>query len=290
MYKISTDIDSELISRYEDYFCEIEIFNWSIEQMVDNPEDVVLCGYFDTEIEARKAYGDLREVFEELSANYEVEEVFEEDFQNAYKQYLSAFSYKDLHWVPIWLKEEYTENKEGDKVFYFDAQMAFGTGDHPTTRLCMMRILDYAEKNGLEGKSLADAGCGSGILAMTAMLYGVGKLRAFDIDEAAIKVCLENASFNNLDVDGIFKTANIEEGLGGDKYDLVVANIQSDILMIHSKYLLEAVGENGVLILSGILKEENEKVREFFLKESKRAIKSVDFREMGDWSDIIIEF
>ena len=173
MIKISTPISYELPDALEDYLCGLELSNWSIDKE-NNSNPPELVGYFEKKEDAEKSYAQICEVFEALPKNFKIEEILDSDWQNEYKKYLTSWSCKNLHWVPVWDKPNY-KVPEGDKVFYFDAGLAFGTGDHPTTRLCAIRMLDYIESaGGVSNKRLIDAGCGSGILASSAKLLGFG--------------------------------------------------------------------------------------------------------------------
>ena len=170
---------------------------------------------------------------------------------------------------------------------YFDAGLAFGTGDHPTTRLCAMSMMDYLKerKGDVANVSLIDAGCGSGILALSAKLLGFGDIYGFDRDEEAVRVSIENAAFNAIALDGVkFEHAGIESALSERKADIVLANIISDVLCIYADNLINSVNSGGRLVLSGILAEENPKVREFFLKRGGDKIASCESAVMGDWS------
>lgn len=177
---------------------------------------------------------------------------------------------------------------ESDKALYFDAGMAFGTGDHPTTRLCAMALIDALADNP-EDKSVIDAGCGSGILAISAYLLGARKVFGFDRDPEAVKVSIENAEFNAIPKGAIeFVHSGIEMALAGRKADILLANIISDVLCIYADNLIEAVNPGGKLILSGILAAENDEVKECFAGRCKRA-KSIESAVMGEWSSLVIE-
>ena len=170
--------------------------------------------------------------------------------------------------------------------------MAFGTGDHPTTRLCAMSMLDYVDACGrdVSGKSLIDAGCGSGILALTAKMYGFGDVYGFDRDEEAVRVSYENAKLNNIPMQGLrFEHAGIERALSGKRADIVLANIISDVLCIYADNLIEAVNPGGRLVLSGILASENKTVMDYFLSRLGHRETSCVPMEMGEWSRIEIQ-
>ena len=244
-------------------------------------------GSFETPDDAAAEYGELRKAFPALPESYDTEAVNDADWQNEYKKYLKPWDCRGLHWVPVWMKGEYRV-PESDKALYFDAGMAFGTGDHPTTRLCAMALIDALADNP-EDKSVIDAGCGSGILAISAYLLGARKVFGFDRDPEAVKVSIENAEFNAIPKGAIeFVHSGIEMALAGRKADILLANIISDVLCIYADNLIEAVNPGGKLILSGILAAENDEVKECFAGRCKRA-KSIESAVMGEWSSLVIE-
>ncbi len=288
MVKLSATIIDALVQPLEDAFCELTRSNWGIEKINDRmpPE---LFGYFDSLDEAKQAYAELLERFSNLPADFKIEDINDCDWQNEYKKFLKPWTYQDLHWVPVWQRDEYSVPAD-DKVLYFDAGLAFGTGDHPTTRLCAMSMLDYAKKSDVSDKFIVDAGCGSGILALTAKLYGYGKIYGFDRDEEAVRVSIENAKFNSIPLENVsFEHAGIEKALAGKKADIILANIISDVLCIYADVLIDSVKAGGRLVLSGILAVENEKVREYFISRGGDRFASCESMVMGEWSRLVID-
>ncbi|MBO7521366.1 MAG: 50S ribosomal protein L11 methyltransferase [Opitutales bacterium] len=288
MVKIYANIDYNLPDALEDYFCGLETSNWSIDKMNDaTPPQIV--GYFENLGEAAAAYKEVRKNFKTLPEEFSSEEIFDRDWQNEYKKYLTSWQCRSLHWVPLWERESYALPR-GHKAFYFDAGLAFGTGDHPTTRLCAIRMLDFLEKAKDASKiSLIDAGCGSGILAVSAKLLGVGKVYGFDKDPEAVRVSVENAKTNGVLCGIEFAEAGIDDGLKGRACDILLANIQADILQIYARELIAGVKSGGILVLSGILASENEEVKRKFLEAGAGKIKTADSAFMGEWSDILFE-
>ena len=288
MVKLSATITDALVQPLEDAFCELTRSNWGIEKINDRlpPE---LFGYFDSDDDAKQAYAELKERFANLPADFSIEQINDCDWQNEYKKFLKPWSYQDLHWVPVWQRDEY-QVPENNKAIYFDAGLAFGTGDHPTTRLCAMSMLDYAKTCNPAEKYIIDAGCGSGILALTAKLYGYGKIYGFDRDEEAVRVSIENAGFNSIPLDNVsFEHAGIEKALAGKQADIILANIISDVLCIYADVLIGAVKDGGWLVLSGILAVENDKVKDYFMSRSNGRFESCEGLAMGEWSRLEIK-
>jgi ribosomal protein L11 methyltransferase len=162
--------------------------------------------------------------------------------------------------------------------------MAFGTGNHETTRLCIERLVEFEGEIGEhESIRVLDAGCGSGILALSAARLGIRDVTGFDNDPEAIRVSIENAELNGLSGSVRFMVAGLPGGLGGGCADVVLANIQSDVLVRYSTELLAVVAPGGMLAMSGILAAEIETVRAAFATAAPGW--AFDSRSLGEWSD-----
>lgn len=289
-FELRTVISDELAHTIEDYFLENELINWGI--LRKEPQDPFeLFGIFPDADTAQKALAELRIVFPELPERFTEKIIENTDWQNAYKAFLKPWSDRLLHWIPLWERETYTTPEDAACV-YLDSGMAFGTGAHETTRLCARRLLDYYEthRDSLDKRRLIDAGCGSGILAMSAAALGFKTVSGFDIDPEAIAVCKQNADENPHITLPQFSTSDLESGLRGQQADLVLANIQTDVLIPFRAHLVQSVVAPGALVLSGILTREVESVRtEYtaaFAKLRPETTIDVDSRQDGEWSDL----
>ncbi|WP_414664017.1 50S ribosomal protein L11 methyltransferase [Horticoccus sp. 23ND18S-11] len=208
------------------------------------------------------------------------------DWRDSYKIHFHAWRFGRLHWVPVWERETFVL-PPGDAVLWLDPGLAFGTGNHETTRLCVERLVTLAEEHGTQGRVI-DAGCGSGILALSAALLGFRDISGFDNDAEAVRISEENAALNGLAGRVRFHTADVVSGLAGRdaSADILMANIQADVLMRFARELVAAVAPGGTLVLSGILAHENGQVREAFEKVARAW--SVNARVMGEWSDVVL--
>jgi len=173
----------------------------------------------------------------------------EENWELAWRQFFKPRRVGD-HMVvrPSW---ESFEPRTGDVEIVLDPGQAFGTGDHPTTRLC----LELMETTGLDGSKLADIGCGSGILAIAACKLGASQVIAVDIESVAIEVARENASLN-----GVRFETYVAEGLsalpqGRRCFDVIVSNIISAILIRLAPDAADALVLGGTWIVSGIIEQ-----------------------------------
>lgn len=206
------------------------------------------------------------------------------DWRDSYKAHFKAWQFGRLHWVPVWERETFAL-PPGDTVLWLDPGLAFGTGNHETTRLCVERLVALATEHGTSGRVL-DAGCGSGILALSAALLGFRDVAGFDNDPEAVRVSEENAALNGLQGRVKFYLGDLITGLVGRTADIVLANIQADVLMRFAKELVATVAPGGTLILSGILAPENTTVRAAF--EELTPQWTINARIMGEWSDIVL--
>ncbi|MDN5695210.1 MAG: 50S ribosomal protein L11 methyltransferase, partial [Staphylococcus equorum] len=172
------------------------------------------------------------ESLDNSSFNYEEQMLQEQDWENEWKNYFHPFrASKQFTIVPSW--ETYQKEDDSELCIELDPGMAFGTGDHPTTSMCLKAIETYVEPS----DSVIDVGTGSGILSIAAHLLGVKRIKALDVDEMAVKVAKENFMKNNCDkaIEAVPGNLLTEET---EKFDVVVANILAHIIeeMIEDAY------------------------------------------------------
>lgn len=213
-------------------------------------------------------------------------ELADADWRDSYKAHFHPWQFDRLHWVPVWKRDTFVL-PPGDAVLWLDPGLAFGTGNHETTRLCVERLVTLTEERGTKGR-VVDAGCGSGILALSAALLGFSDVSGFDNDPEAVRVSEENAALNDMTGRVRFFVADLTGGLAGldSTVDVLLANIQADVLMRFASELVAAVAPGGSLVLSGILADENSRVREAFEAHAPRW--SVNARVMSEWSDVVL--
>lgn len=245
-----------------------------------------LTGYFDSREQAQAGWRDFAALLdpEWLATEPEVRELPDADWKDSYKAHFKASSFGPLHWVPVWERET-LRAAMGEKVLWLDPGMAFGTGNHETTRLVAERLVAFAAQHGIGGRVI-DAGCGSGILALSAALLGFREVRGFDNDPEAIRVSEENAVLNDLGGRVEFFVGDLTSGWRHAPAALVLANIQADVLVRFTGELLAAVAPGGQLVLSGILERELPTVREAFAAAAPGW--RVESRVMGEWSDLML--
>lgn len=181
-----------------------------------------------------------------------------EDWSSSWKVHFKPLRVgKHLLIVPTW---EEAAQLPGDLVLRIDPGMAFGTGGHETTRLCLEMLEQVLEKScRTVAPSLLDLGTGSGILAMAASLLGAGRILALDIDPDAVDVARENLDLNQLSERIECGTVPLESLT--ERFDIILANILAEELVRLAPYLTARLNPGGSLILSGILAEKEPLVR-----------------------------
>lgn len=216
-------------------------------------------------------------------------QIADQNWMEAWKQhYKPILIGQRLLILPAWL-----ESPEPKRVaIKIDPGMAFGTGTHPTTQLClelMEWVLDDWQKRGAERflplASFIDVGCGSGILSIAALKLGAQQALAVDIDAESITNSRENAQVNGVGEELILGVGSVQEVLDGQfafrSAPLVVANILAPVIVrLFSAGLAQLIAEGGALILSGILFEQEQSVIE---AAQAQGLRLNERRQMGDW-------
>ncbi len=290
MILLSCQVSEDLADMLEQYFCGLEHSPWMLMRMEEETH-FRLSGYFDNHPQAEKDWRKLRSRFGVLPEITEKKEIEEESWINRYRESFKPWSCRGLHWIPLWMRNS-VDAPIGEAVIFIEPGLAFGTGDHPTTRLCTYRLLDFIDSRNGEIKdcSVIDAGTGSGILALSAARLGFGSVFGFDIDPNAIQVCARNLILNQLEGQVECQQGGVEDCLKGKRVDLVLSNIESDILCRNSSELLEAIKPGGVLVLGGIFSREIDSVFGHFLESGEKlGVRfTFDCRAEGDWWDLAV--
>jgi len=243
-----------------------------------------IAGYFGSREEGFAAWELIEPAMRGLGVDAapEVRELADQEWRDSYKAHFRAWRCGRVHWVPVWERGNHIV-PEGDVVIWLDPGMAFGTGNHETTRLCCERLVAFATERGTEARVI-DAGCGSGILALTAARLGFREVRGFDNDPEAVAVSKENAALNELEGAVSFTVDDLESGLAGREAELVIANIQADVLIRFAARISGSAAPGGEVVLSGILAGEIEDVRGAFAETAPGF--SQESRTMGEWADL----
>ncbi|QDX93268.1 50S ribosomal protein L11 methyltransferase [Brevibacillus laterosporus] len=205
-------------------------------------------------------------------------EVHEDDWATAWKKYYKPVAISDhITITPIW--ENYQPKREGELIIEMDPGMAFGTGTHPTTVLCIRAIERYLK----EGDRVYDVGTGTGILSIAAAKLGAASLTAMDLDEIAVRSAQENCSINKVDDKVLVRQNNLLDGIT-EKVEVVVANILAEVIIRFTDDVHRVLLPDGTFIASGIIGAREDDVKQALAASNLEVIETV---YMEDWVAIV---
>lgn len=206
------------------------------------------------------------------------------DWVNNWKQYFHQFYVDDVLIIPSW--EEVKPEDEDKMIIHIDPGTAFGTGMHETTQLCIRQIRKYVTPD----TTILDVGCGSGILGMLALKFGAKYSVGTDLDPCAIDATYENMEVNGITknqyevmIGNIIDDKEVQDKVGYEKYDIVVANILADVLVPLTPVILHQLKTGGIYITSGIIDAKEETVVEA-VKEAGLEVLEVTYQ--GEWVSV----
>lgn len=254
----------------------------------DNGED-----YTDLLRQVKLALEDLRKIVDVGSGVITSDQTEDLDWINNWKQFFSSFYIEDILIKPTW---EELKPEDADKfLIEIDPGVSFGTGKHETTQLCIRQLLKYIRGNDdyqPENKApkVLDVGCGSGILSIVALKLGASAVVGTDLDPDCMTSTRENMEVNHLSEGlGTFYVGNLiddtalQEKVGAEEYDIVVANILADVIIPMAPVIPARLKSGGYFITSGII--------DFKENEVKNAIEAagleiVEINHQGEWVNI----
>ena len=213
-----------------------------------------------------------------VDTQIDVINVEQSDWANNWKKYYKPIRVgKNIVIKPSW--EEY-EKKENDVIVELDPGMAFGTGTHETTRMCMELLERFVDAD----TDVLDVGCGSGILSITSLLLGAKSVVGVDIDPVAVDVAIENGKMNGFVAPRYdIKKGNLVDEISG-KFKIAVANIVADAIIMLCPDVLPFIEDDGVFICSGIIEDRIDDVKTK-LNETGYEIKEV--LRQGEWAAML---
>lgn len=213
-----------------------------------------------------------------------VEETEDIDWINNWKQFFHQFYIDDLLVIPSW--EEVKETDKNKKILHIDPGTAFGTGMHETTQLCIRQIKKFLTPETV----LLDVGCGSGILAIIALMYGASKAVGTDIDPCAVEAVRQNMEVNGIKAEdfkmmigNIITEKDVQDKVGYACYDIVVANILADVLLMLTPVIMGQLKKGGIYITSGIIQEKEEVVVKAV---GEAGLKVLEVTRQGEWVSV----
>ncbi|ULG71136.1 50S ribosomal protein L11 methyltransferase [Macrococcus brunensis] len=252
----------------------------------DYPEkDVRVKCYYSEYDYKDELLSDIEEAVKSLQdvevTRFEIEtaDIKDEDWENEWKNHFHAFKASERFTVvPSW--EDYQPESD-EEVIHLDPGMAFGTGDHATTSMCLRLVEEYVKP----GMSVIDVGTGSGILSIAAHRMGAAPIRAVDLDKVAVRVAEENFAINHCAEAIETDTGNLLVG-ETEKRDVVIANILAHIVDLMVDDAFNLLNDKGLFIASGIIDEKEQMITDHML-EAGFTIKTIT-REKG-WVAILAE-
>lgn len=253
----------------------------------DYPEvGVIVKGYINELNFDDETFNRFKDELEQLGKNINIGEFFkietttiqDSDWENSWKDYFDILNIGEKFViVPTW--REY-ENEEDKYVINIDPGMAFGTGGHETTSLCIKNLEKYVKPN----DNVIDVGCGSGILSIAASYLTDGNLKAVDLDKLAVDVSRENFALNNLE-----NRIEVEEASlltkETKKYDVIVANILAHIIELMLEDAYKLLEDGGYFITSGIIKDKKDELLEKMLEQG---FKLVEETSDNEWYSFVV--
>lgn len=269
-----------------------------IDILPELPEDegeATVTSYVSPEKDIEELKKEITEGLEEISSFVNVgegtittEETDDGDWINNWKAFFKPFRVaEDIVIKPTW--ETLEDKKENDLVIEIDPGTAFGTGAHETTRLCITGLRKYITKE----TKLLDVGCGSGILSIIGLKLGAKSAVGTDIDPAALTATYENMEVNHISKEqftaysgNIIEDKELQEKVGFEKYDIVVANILADVIIPLSGEIRQHMKPGGLFISSGIIDMKREEVEAALLKNG---FNIVEINTMGDWVSFVVK-
>lgn len=232
---------------------------------MDNSYFIVSNGQapdMDALVEAvRNKLDEIREYMDIGEGSITISETEDKDWLNNWKEFFHQFYIDDLLITPSW--EEVKPEDQDKKILHIDPGTAFGTGMHETTQLCIRQLKKYITPETV----LLDVGTGSGILAIVSLMYGIKEAVGTDLDPCAVEAVRENMEVNGVNVDqfemmigNIISDPEIQDRVGYEKYDIVVANILAEVLLPLTPVVKKCLKPGGIYITSGIIAEKEQLV------------------------------
>lgn len=236
----------------------IAYLSFFVEETDDNPVDAdkMVCAI-------NKELDQLRNFMDVGEGTVMISETEDIDWINNWKQFFHQFYIDDLLVIPSW--EQVKPEDKDKKILHIDPGTAFGTGMHETTQLCIQQLKKYITAQ----TELLDVGTGSGILAIISLMYGIKHAVGTDLDPCAVEAVRENMETNHIApesfemmIGNIITDKAVQDKVGYQKYDIVVANILADVLVPLTPVIVNQLKSGGVYITSGIIDNKEQTVRD----------------------------
>lgn len=265
-----------------------------VDIMPDMPEDdgiAYLSFYLEQEEDKDAILAEVNAQLDELKEFLDIGEgtiaesqTEDKDWINNWKQYFKQFYVDDILIIPSW--EEVKEEDQDKMIIHIDPGTAFGTGMHETTQLCIRQLKQYVTAD----TELLDVGTGSGILSIIALKLGAAHAVGTDLDPCAVPAVEENKEVNEIPEDAfemmignIIDDKAVQDQVGYEKYDIVVANILADVLVPLTPVIVDQLKPGGIYITSGIIDDKESIVIEA-VKAAGLTVEAVTYQ--GEWVSV----
>lgn len=213
-----------------------------------------------------------------------IEETEDIDWINNWKQYFHQFTIDDVLVIPSW--EEVQAQDQDKMILHIDPGTAFGTGMHDTTQLCIRQLKKYVTPETV----LLDVGTGSGILSILSLMFGARKAVGTDLDPCAVEAVKDNMEANHIDpsdftmmIGNIITEKEVQDKVGYECYDIVVANILAEVLQALTPVIVSQLKPGGIYITSGIIDDKEQMVRDAI---EAAGLKLLEVTYQGEWVSV----
>ena len=259
-------------------------WDYADESIFKADKSVLVKAYFPIQ-DAKQTLSKLERDLQDLKSNCDLDlgtletrkcEIDGDLWREQWKEHFKPIRINKIVIVPEWIKYE---KKDDEIVVLLDSNMAFGTGEHETTSMCVNFLEEFVHADDV----VLDVGCGSGILGICASKLGAKKVVMTDIDECAIVATEHNMKLNDVTNGQVLLKNLLDDNTV--KGDVIVCNIMAEVLIAFAPYIANNLTENGVIILSGILVERLSAVKNAYLDAGFIFIKEMI---KGEWSALVM--
>ena len=274
---------------YLNFFLEVDDDNMLTVNEYDENGEEIQTKRTPNEMKAaiRGVLDELKEFSDIGDGTISVDVTEDIDWINNWKQYFHKFFVDDVLVIPSWETPDEEDQKRADIILHIDPGTAFGTGMHETTQLCIRALRKYMTP----GAQVLDVGTGSGVLSILAMKFGAGHCVGTDLDPCAVPAVADNKKGNDiadndfdLIIGNIIDDRNVQDQVGYEKYNIVVANILPYVLVPLTPIVPGLLREDGIYITSGIIEAKEDVIRK---AHEDAGLKILEVARQGEWVSVI---
>lgn len=273
---------------YLSFFVELDEDNNLTMEEYNDAGEMVKVKKTPEEVQAsiREVLDDLRSWSDIGDGTISIDVTEDIDWINNWKQYFHKFFVDDVLVIPSWEQVSEEEQQKANMVLHIDPGTAFGTGMHETTQLCIRMLRKYMTKD----SKILDVGTGSGVLSILSLMFGAKDAVGTDLDTCTIPAVAQNLEANGIDKDkfkliigNIIDDKKVQDEVGYEKYDIVVANILANVLVPLTPEVKQHLKKGGIYITSGIIDMKEETVKK---AHEDAGFEVLEIHHQGDWVSI----